>query len=410
MRFDMYTIVKYELFTFVNFTVNMDYNRLHTDFDSIKDQTFYGRYLDLNQLQQSVLDLPKEFDIQQIGASVNHIPIYCAFWGSGKKKVLAWSLMHGNETTTTKALFDFVKFLDTEKDSDYVKQLSSKCKLGFIFVLNPDGAKAYTRVNANQVDLNRDALEASQPEMQALHKIYKEFTPDLCLNLHGQRTIFSAGIQPNSAVVSFLSPSVNETRSLTSTRKKSMQLIAEMNQLLQEYIPNQVGRYDDAYNPNCTGDYFQGMETPTILFEAGHFPGDYDREETRRLMFLSYIKVLESFVGNTYKTIDYKAYFEIPKNQKLFYDWIIRDAQIGNTTYDFAIQYEEKLVKSNIEFVPRLVQIDNLCHVFGHREEKLADKIISINQQIAEKKPKLNSVIEEFRTKNKVFSLINLKK
>lgn len=398
------------MFTFVNFQVYMDYNRLYTDFDTIKEKTFYGRYLDINQLQKSILGLPSQFEIQEIGKSVNGIPIYCAFWGNGKKKVLAWSQMHGNETTTTKALFDFVNYLDQEKSSDFVKQLSSECSLALIFVLNPDGAEAYTRVNASQIDLNRDALDGTQPEMKALHQIYKEFTPDLCLNLHGQRTIFSAGMQPNSAVVSFLSPSVNLTRSITSTRIKSMQLILEMNTMLQNFISNQVGRYDDAYNPNCTGDYFQGLATPTILFEAGHYPNDYDREVTRKLIFMSYIKLFESFMNNAFASIDYKAYLEIPKNQKLFYDFIFRDVFIQNQKYDLAIQYEEVLEGKQIVFEPKLVEIGNLEHSFGHHEVKINEKAMAINGQTLLKIPEINSIIKEIRTENNIFSIKILKK
>jgi len=405
----LFTIVKYDLFTFVNLQMNMDYSRLYLDFQDYKNTAFSGRYLELETLQDSILKLPKEFQIKQIGESVNQQPIYCVYWGNGNKKVLAWSQMHGNETTTTKALFDFVNFLDIQKEGDFVKQLSATSQMALIFVLNPDGAKAYTRLNANQIDLNRDAFEVTQPEMKALQQVYREFKPNLCLNLHGQRSIFSAGMQKNPAIVSFLSPSVNMTRSVTSTRITSMQLIVEMSSMLKSFIPNQVGRYDDAYNENCIGDHFQGLETPTILFEAGHYPGDYNREETRKLMFLAFVKLFESMLQNSYETIPHKTYFEIPKNQKLYYDCILRNVIIAGTSYDFAIQYEEALEQNRVAFIPKLVQIDNLSNVFGHREEHLAEEIVSINEVKVLQKPNINSVIEGLRTKNKTFSLKILK-
>ena len=90
--------------------------------------------------------------------------------------------------------------------------------------------------------------------------------------MHGQRTIFSAGNTNNSAVLSFLSPSEDEARSITKTRQKAMELIQVMNQTLKPYLPHQIGRYDDGYNINCVGDYFQSHNTPTVLFEACHFP------------------------------------------------------------------------------------------------------------------------------------------
>ena len=54
-----------------------------------------------------------------------------------------------------------------------------------------------------------------------------------------------------------------------------MAIIAELNEMLQEFIPGQVGRYDDGFNINCVGDTLQQLNIPTILFEAGHFPNDY---------------------------------------------------------------------------------------------------------------------------------------
>ena len=51
-------------------------------------------------------------------------------------------------------------------------------------------------------------------------------------------------------------------------RLKAIHIINRMNDALQVYIPNQIGRFDDSYNVNCTGDYFTTQNTPTILFEA----------------------------------------------------------------------------------------------------------------------------------------------
>ena len=51
-------------------------------------------------------------------------------------------------------------------------------------MVNPDGAKLYTRVNANEVDLNRDSVNLSQPESKVLRNVFEEFKPDYCFNLH----------------------------------------------------------------------------------------------------------------------------------------------------------------------------------------------------------------------------------
>ena len=40
----------------------------------------------------------------QLGSSENNVPIYSLKIGTGKKKILLWSQMHGNESTGTKSI------------------------------------------------------------------------------------------------------------------------------------------------------------------------------------------------------------------------------------------------------------------------------------------------------------------
>src|SRR6056300_575098 len=155
-----------------------------------------------------------------VGYSVEGRPIHMLQMGSGDFKVLLWSQMHGNESTTTKALLDFIPwFVDTPQ-----KHLQEAFTLCVILQLNPDGAQAYTRLNANRIDLNRDAVDLTQPESKVLHDLYTLEKPDYCLNLHGERTLFAAGKMGETASISFLAPSADEARTLTAPRKKAMQL------------------------------------------------------------------------------------------------------------------------------------------------------------------------------------------
>ena len=48
----------------------------------------------------------------------------------------------------------------------------------------------------------------------------------------------------------------------------------KINNNLQLSIPDQVGRFDDSFNPNCTGDQYSLLGTPTILIESGFYPED----------------------------------------------------------------------------------------------------------------------------------------
>lgn len=348
------------------------------NYNSFKEQKLSGRYVTNQHITPLHFKHQELFKIETIGSSVDKQPIVSYTIGNGSKKVLAWSQMHGNESTTTKALFDFFNWMHLS--TALGAKLLKECTFCIIPILNPDGATRYTRLNANSVDLNRDAKKLSQPESKLLRKVYDDFKPDYCFNLHGQRTIFSAGYSSNSSVLSFLSPAEDEQRAVTATRKVGMEIIAHIAHTLKDELPDQISRYNDAFNINCVGDMFQSLQTPTILFEAGHFEGDYMREHTRKLIFKALINAFECIAVNELSGEHYSPYFSLPENEKLFYDVIVRDVQNENgENIDVAIQYEEVLLDSHIDFVPKIINSGDLTEYFGHKEINGEGGVILIN-------------------------------
>jgi hypothetical protein len=333
-----------------------------------KENSLFHRYINSDHIYPLLKNLGSKFKMVQIGNSVKGESIFSITIGKGSKKILMWSQMHGNESTTTKALFDVLNIL--KEKNDYSKAILKQCTITIIPILNPDGARLYTRLNANGVDLNRDAQNKSQPEIKALFEVFNLVKPDFCFNLHGQRTIFSAGKTNNPATVSFLSPAQDDKTTVTTNRKRAMEVIVAMNSLLQSVIPNQVGIYDDNFNLNCVGDTFQSMNVPTILFEAGHFANDYAREQVRVYISLALMTSLDYIASINVSGQLYKAYFDIPMNAKLFYDIIIRHAKIdnGSETKDIAIQYQEVLLEGKIQFKPIIETIRHLNENYGHLE------------------------------------------
>ena len=310
------------------------------------------RYLPPSALNPFLEGLPQTVSKRIIGKSVKGLPIHLLTIGTGNTKILMWSQMHGNESTTTRALLDLIPWILKLSQA----QLQKTFTLSIILQLNPDGAKAYTRLNANDVDLNRDAIDLTQPESLALQDLYQEVNPDYCLNLHGQRTIFSAGKMGKTASLSFLAPSANLERTLTPSRAKAMQLIVALKRAIEKELPEQIGRYDDAFNPNCVGDKFTQMGTPTILFEAGHVPNDYQREITRKYIFESYKTLLNTLFSNDFEHTT-NEYFDIPENAKDCVDLIVSGVTIRNNNeslvnQQLAIQYEEKLEGDAVVFLP----------------------------------------------------------
>ncbi|MGC1515822.1 MAG: M14 metallopeptidase family protein [Maribacter sp.] len=345
------------------------------DFRAIDYKQFYvpyvkGRYITNTHLGEFLSHLPTEFEIQDMGTSVQNRTIKSVIFGKGPKRILMWSQMHGNESTTTKALLDVLHFL---KNSEYSNaEISNAITLKVIPILNPDGAQAYTRVNANEIDLNRDAQDLSQPESRILKQVYEGFKPHFCFNLHDQRTIFNVGETPMPATVSFLAPAFDNARNVSPSRKTSMQLIAAMNQRLQKMIPGQVGRYDDAFNANCVGDAFQILKTPTVLVEAGHYPNDYERERTREFIFHALIAGLYSIVDEKYLTFPVDDYLQIPENGKQFYDILLHNAQLISNILEvpqiLPIQYKEMLTDGEIKFIPEVMLTEvSSSTTYGHK-------------------------------------------
>jgi hypothetical protein len=335
-----------------------------------QEEQLFHRYIHNEMIEPLLKKLPSKFQVDIIGKSVLGKSIYAVKIGVGHKRVMLWSQMHGNESTTTKAIFDV---FNTFKESNQVSDaILNACTFLFIPILNPDGAQAYNRLNANNVDLNRDAKDLSQPESVVLRQQFDLFKPDFCFNLHGQRTIFSAGNNNKAATLSFLSPAENEMRSVTETRKKAMHVIAVVNNELQNEIPNQIGRYDDTYNENCVGDTFQRLGVPTLLYEAGHYANDYMREKTREYVYKSLMVAFYHIASCDSDESDFEHYFEIPQNEKLFLDILIRNAKvIKDGQYcitDLGFMFKEQLQDDKINFTPILEKIEKLDGFFGHRE------------------------------------------
>jgi hypothetical protein len=367
----------------------MDYEYL---FSQNLETNLKGRYITLNDIEPLLLKFNLDNQVQIIGKSVLGKPIYKYELGTGKTRVLLWSQMHGNESTTTKALFDFLNLLNG--NTEIAKQLLGKFTFCCLPMLNPDGALLYTRENANQIDLNRDAQNLSQPESKLLRTTFEIFKPDFCYNLHDQRTIYgveAGNVKP--ATVSFLAPAFNENRDFNDVRIKAINVIVAMNSILQEFIPNQVGRFDDTFNINCVGDTFQFLNVPTILIEAGHYQGDYNRELTRKFVFIALVEGLKNIHENDIVINKIEDYMNIPHNKICFYDFIYKNIKINydnnKIITNFALQFKEEIIDNQLVFNAYTAELGDLKGFSGHFEldveealyEDLKLNIPKINQK-----------------------------
>lgn len=334
------------------------------EFSVSREQSISGRYISPIFIEDFVANLSSEFDVRMLGKSVENRPIFSIKFGTGKIKILMWSQMHGNESTTTKSLLDFCNFLQSKNHSKELENLIENCTFFMIPMLNPDGSKKWTRNNANDVDLNRDALELSQPESNMLRAVFDEFKPDFCFNLHGQRTIYGFEETGKPSILSFLAPSADEDRSFTFSRKRATNVISHIFTNLSPALDGNIGLYNDAFNNNCVGDAFQKAGVPTVLFEAGHYPNDYAREETRKYVFASLLYAIEACVT----AIEYAitTYTSIPEHTKCYCDIHLQEGSIHRPYY-----FVECVEKGKIIFKPMLLDPELGTGAFAHATQNV---------------------------------------
>jgi len=323
-------------------------------------QKLKGRWITIEKTVPIIKKLSPIFKVEKIGESELGKDIFSISFGKGNKNILIWTQMHGNESTGTKAVFDLFKFIEEFKGNmKMVDTILEKCKITVIPILNPDGAEAYTRVNANQIDLNRDVVDQNAVESRILLRKLSELNPEYCFNLHDQRTIFSVGNENNPATISFLAPSEDKERTITAGRKETMKTIVAMKNLLQKFIPDQTGRYSDEFYPTATGDNFQKMGHNTILIESGHYKNDYQRENTRKYTFLALLQGINSVIIPE-KDTDFRSYFEIPNNEKKYLDIIFKKILYKGEEVDVGVLFIEKLLDGKLSLIPAVEKTGDL--------------------------------------------------
>jgi hypothetical protein len=312
--------------------------------------------------------------------------------------------MHGDEPTATMALADIFNFLENKKDSlnqevnpalNHLKEdLLKNCTFYFVPMLNPDGAEAWTRHTTLGIDMNRDALALQTPEGQLLKQLIFDIRPDFGFNLHDKNRRYSAGQTGNLATMSFLATAYNQAEEINLTRKRAMQVIVGMNQAVQPYIPNAVGRWVSDFEPRAFGDNIQKWGTTLILIESGGYKNDPEKQYVRKLNFVSILTGLQMIASKSYKKNGIKEYQQLPLNSRAIYDLIIRNITIkkGEITYkaDIAINREERPVTGKNYFTISSIieEIGDMSVFFGTDEidatgmEIISEKEIGLGSKV----------------------------
>jgi hypothetical protein len=313
-------------------------------YDEYKEATIKNRRFKHEDVVNYLSTLSEPFTVTKVGESIQGRSISLVSVGSGPIQVLLWSQMHGDESTATMSLLDIFNFIqESENFKEERADLLSQLTIHFIPMLNPDGAEVFDRRNALGIDINRDAVRQQTPEGRLLKQIRDSLKADWGFNLHDQGRDINIGDKPAS--ISFLAPAYNYDRTVNHQRADGMRLIVLMNETIQDYIPNSVGRYWDDFEPRAFGDNIQLWGTRTILIESGGHLDDREKQVLRKVNFVAILRSLLGIARTDYNNVDVTDYEKIPANDRKYHDHIVTnlDLPLADSTYkvDLAFRFNE---------------------------------------------------------------------
>lgn len=361
------------LFSLCSFSqIDTEIKNIFSEYDQYSEPTLKERRIKQSDILTLIEDLRnvEKFQVNMVGASMEGRKLQLISIGNGQTDVLLWSQMHGDEPTATQAIFDLINFFKSDKHRNFKENIFSKLKIHFLPMLNPDGAERFARRNVLGIDINRDALRLQTPEGRTLKRIRDSLNADFGFNLHDQSTYYNAERTNKPATLSFLAPAYNYEKEMNLVRKNAMQLIVKMNKTLQSYIPGQIARYNDDFEPRAFGDNIQKWGTSTILIESGGNYNDPEKQEIRSYNFLAILTALESIANNTYKSEPTAEYDKIPVNDRMLFDLKLEGIQynfMGNTyIIDLGINHDEVAVDSTYYNRGRVTELGDLSTYFGY--------------------------------------------
>ena len=349
---------------------------LYASYSEFKEEGIQSRRFKHQDILQLIDKLKgnADLEIRQVGESIEGRSLNLISLGNGDTDVFLWSQMHGDESTATMAIFDILNFFNSDEFAAEKKVMLENLKIHFLPMLNPDGAEKFTRRNALGIDVNRDALHLQSPEAKTLKRIRDSLDADFGFNLHDQSKYYNAARTEKPATISFLAPAYNYEKDINDVRGNAMKIIVQMNEVLQKFVPGQVGRYNDDFEPRAFGDNIQKWGTSTILIESGGFSEDPEKQEIRKLNFVSILAALKSIARRDYIEEEISDYEDIPNNDRMLFDLKIigltYNLEGQNYTLDIGVNRSENDLDAHTDFYysGKIVDQGDLSTSYGYEQ------------------------------------------
>jgi hypothetical protein len=267
--------------------------------------------------------------LEEVGRSFEDRPIWMLTLGSGPRKVLLWSQMHGDEPSATPALLDVADFLLSNADRPATRAILDDVTLLMVPMLNPDGAERYQRRNAQGIDINRDALRLVTPEGRLLRQLRERHEPVMGFNLHDQNRRTAVGDTGALATIAVLAVAGDPEGTVTPGRKRTKRACSAIVSALSPFVPGGISRYDEDWSPRAFGDNLTAWGSPVVLIESGGVPQGWDLSELTRLNFVALLSVLQDLVRNDLADHDPALYEALERNaSRKWADVVIRGARL----------------------------------------------------------------------------------
>ena len=280
----------------------------------------------VTRLQALTAKHPARTRLEEIGRSVEGRPIHLLSVGSGARRVLLWSQMHGDEPSATPALLDLADYLLTESAGGTVLD---ELTLLMVPMLNPDGAERGVRRNAQGIDVNRDALNLATPEGRILKAVRDRYQPILGFNLHDQDRRTTIGDTRRLATIALLAVAGDPAGTVTEGRMRARRACAAVVAALEPLIGPSIARYDEDWSPRAFGDNITAWGTPVVLIESGGLPPGQPLTDLTRLNFVALVSVLSSLAADDLAGHDPALYERLTRNSTDAYaDVVLRGGRI----------------------------------------------------------------------------------
>ena len=267
--------------------------------------------------------------LEEVGRSVQGRAIHLLTLGSGPRKVLLWSQMHGDEPSATPALLDIVDYLLSRGAGPSATAILEELTLLIVPMLNPDGSQIYQRRNAQGIDVNRDALNLATPEGRLLKRLRDEHRPVLGFNLHDQNRRTAVGDTGVLATNAVLAVAGDPEATVTPGRSRAKRACAAIVKALAPYMPGGMARYDEDWSPRAFGDNLTAWGTPVVLIESGGLPAGRDFSELTRLNFVAILSALQDLARDDLAGHDPQVYEDLARNQSgAWVDVVVRGGKV----------------------------------------------------------------------------------